>query len=471
MAVQPDITLLYPVIGYLLLMGMVAAWAYGNTDSIDDFLLAGRGLGTAIIAGTLLATWMGSGSITGSTNSLAYSYGLWPAILSGTAALAGIGILGFLSSTIRGYNKYTIPEILEDGIGEEAKIIGLITIAIAYVGIVSYQFTGFGFVLNVTTGIPVETGTLIGAVLIIGLATTGGLLSVAYTDAISALLMAIGLLVGLPFILSSAGGWGTITSNVSASALEPLGSLSGLQFLGYWAPAFLLILADQNMYQRIVAGESDKGTNSGILIWFAGVALTSTIIPIIAFASRSMFPNIDPGMAMIAMTTVIPVWIGGILLAAASAFVITTGTSYLLSASTNISQDLYRGFINPDASDKRVFWFTRLTVIVLGVFAFILGQYFPTILSLQMLAYTAYGATITPALFAVFLMRDQLTKVAGVAGMSIGFATTVLWSTVLSKPFDLNSVIVSAPVAAIVIISISLVTKPSQSSSVVSDQD
>lgn len=471
MPVQPDITLLYPVIGYLLVMVAIAAWAYGNTESVDDFLLAGRGLGTVIIAGTLLATWMGSGSITGSTNSLAYSFGLWPAVLTGTAALIGIMVLWLLSSRIRGYNRYTIPEILGEEIGAEARAIGLVTIATAYVGIVSYQFTGLGFVLNVTTGISVDTGTLIGAILIIGLATTGGLISVAYTDAISALLLVVGLVISLPFIFASAGGWGTITSSVSSSALEPLGSLSGLQFLGYWAPSLLLILADQNMYQRILAGRSDEETNHGILIWFVGVAATSTIIPIIAFAARSMFPNIEPGMAMIAMTTVIPTWIGGILLAAAAAFVITTGTSYLLSASTNISQDLYHGFINPEASDERIFWFTRLTVVVLGIFAFVLGQYFPTILSLQMLAYTAYGATITPALFAVFLMRDRLTKRGGLAGMIVGFGVTIIWTTILSKPFDLNSVIVSAPAAALVIIGVSLATNADRSSRIAASQD
>ncbi|WP_129116139.1 sodium:solute symporter family protein [Halegenticoccus tardaugens] len=469
MAVQADITLIYPVVGYLLIMGGIGAWAYNKAETADDFLLAGRSLGTAIVAGTLLATWMGSGSITGGGNSIAYSFGLWPAVLLGTAALGGILVLRLLAPRIRGYNKYTIPEILEEGLGKEAKAIGLVVIAVAYVGIVSYQFIGLGFVLNVTTGISVETGTLIAAVMIIGLAMLGGLLSVAYTDALSAFLMVIGLLIGLPFILASAGGWETITASVPQESLEPLGSLSALQFLGYWAPVVLLILADQNMYQRIVAGKSDEGTNRGMIWWFAGVALASVVIPVIAFAARSMFPNIDPGMAMISMTTVIPPWIGGILLAAATAFIITTGNSYLLSASTNVSQDLYRGFINPDASDQRVFWLTRVAVVVLGAFAFILGQYFPTILSIQILAYTAYGATITPALFAIFLMRDQVTRIGGIAGMAVGFGVTIAWDTVLQQPFDLNAVIVSAPLAALVIVGVSLLTSTEKSKANVTD--
>lgn len=461
MPVQPDITLLYPVIGYLVLMSGIGVWAYNKAETADDFLLAGRSLGSVIVAGTLLATWMGSGSITGGGNSIAYQFGIWPAILLGTAALIGVGTLRILASRIRGYNKYTIPEILDEGIGREAKAIGLVVIAVAYVGIVSYQFIGLGFVLNVTTGISVETGTLIAAVMIIGLAMLGGLMSVAYTDAISAFLMLIGLFIGLPYVLASVGGWNSVTAQVPNSALQPFGTLSSLQFLGYWAPVLLLILADQNMYQRIVAGRSDEGTNRGMVGWFIGVAVGGIVIPIIAFAARVRFPNIDPGMAMISMTTVIPRWVGGILLAAASAFIITTGNSYLLSASTNISQDLYRGFINPEASDKQVFWLTRVMIVVLGLFAFILGQYFPTILSIQILAYTAYGATITPALFAIFLMRDRLTKIGGVTGMSVGFVITILWDTVLGQPFELNAVIASAPIAAVTIVVVSMLTTQS----------
>lgn len=458
MPVTPDITLLYPVIGYLVVMVIIGVWATRNTETAEDYILAGRSLGTVVIAGTLVATWMGSGSVTGGGNSIAYQFGLWPAVFVMTASLIGIGVLRVLAPRIRGYDAYTIPEILEEGIGREARLIGLIVIALAYVGIVAYQLTGLAFVLNVTTGISVQTGAIIAAVMIIGLAASGGLLTVAYTDAITAFLMVGGLLLAIPFVLSSAGGWGTITAQVPPGYLEPLGTLTFLQFLGYWAPLFLLIIADQNMYQRIVAGESEEGTNRGMIGWFVGVAIASSLIPLIAFVAVTMFPDIEPGMATIAMTTVIPTWLGGILLAAATGFIITTGNSYLLSASTNISHDLYQGYINPDASDQRVFWLTRMVVVVFGILAFVLGRYFPTILSLQILAYTAYGATITTALFAVFLMRERLTKIGGVTGMVVGFVVTVAWDTVLAQPFGVNAVLASAPIAAIVIVVGSLLT-------------
>lgn len=466
MAVESDITLLYIVGAYLVVMLGVGIWAYGKTNSVEDFMVAGRSLGGAIIAGTLIATWMGSGTITGSRNSVAYGSGLFPAMLLATASLIGIGCLKLLAPRIRRSEKITIPAMIEEQLGTEGRVISLVVIAFAYVGIVSYQFTGIGFVLNATTGISVEQGAIIGAAIIIVLAAMGGLVSVAYTDAISAFLMLGGLLIAVPFVLSEAGGWAEITASVPETNLTALGDLSVLEFFGLWVPPLLLLLGDQNMYQRIIAGESDEGTNMGIIAWFVGVLASATLIPVIAFSARAMFPEIDPGMALIATTTVIPVWIGGVLLAAAAAFIITTGSSYLLSACTNLSQDLYSEFINPDASDQRVFWLTRGLVVVLGVFAFILGQYFPTILEVQMYSYTAYGAVITPPLLATFLMRDRLTKAGGLTGMIVGAIIAISWDTILGSPFGLDAVIIAAPVAAVLIVLVSRATRsrPSPSS-------
>ncbi|ELY72042.1 sodium:solute symporter family protein [Natrinema pallidum] len=458
MPVQSDMTLLYIVAGYLAVMLGVGVWAYGETETAEDFMVAGRSLGAVVIAGTLLATWMGSGTVTGGANSIAYDNGLIPAILMGTASLIGIGVLKMLAPRIRRFDKLTVPEMIGEELGDEGRIISLLVIAFAYVGIVSYQFIGIGFVLNVTTGLSVMQGTLLGTVLIIALAAMGGLMSVAYTDAISAFLMLVGLVIAVPFVFFEAGGWSGITANVPATHLDTFGDLSFVEFFALWAPPLLLILADQNMYQRIIAGETDDGTNAGLIAWFVGAIATMTLVPLIAFASRAMFPELDPGMALIATTTALPTWVGGILLAAATAFIITTGSSYLLSACTNLSQDLYKGFVNPDAPDGRIFWLTRVLVIVLGLFAFVLGQYFPTILEVQMYSYTAYGAAITPPLLSIFLFRDRLTKIGGLTGMVTGAVLAVSWDTVLGSPYGLDAVIVAAPIGCVLIVLVSYLT-------------
>ena len=42
--------------------------------------------------------------------------------------------------------------------------------------------------------------------------------------------------------------------------------------------------------------------------------------------------------------------------------------------------------------------------------------------------------------------------------MIVGFVITILWDTILQQPFELNAVIASAPIAAVVIIAVSYVS-------------
>lgn len=70
-------------------------------------------------------------------------------------------------------------------------------------GIIASQYKGFGYVLNITTGIDPKTSTVIATIIIIILSVTGGLFSVAWTDAVSAFLIVACCIVGVPFVLKA----------------------------------------------------------------------------------------------------------------------------------------------------------------------------------------------------------------------------------------------------------------------------
>src|SRR5699024_7970040 len=318
-----------------------------------------------------------------------------------------------------------------------------------------------GFILNVTTGISVEWGTLIGAVLIIFLATIGGLRSVAPTDAISAAIMVVGLLIALPAIFIVAGGWSEVTSNVPADHLTMTGSLSTIQLLGYLLPPLFLMLSDQNMYQRLAASKSDSNSKKANIGWIIGLIIVTPTISLIAFAASTLFDDIDPGMALMASTLVLPNVVGGLLLAAATAFIITTGNSFLLSGATNVTYDIVHKYIKKDATDKQLLNMSKLFVFVIGVLSYVLIRFFPTILDVQMYAYTVYGAGLTPAVLGVLLWK-RVTKSAGLSSMISGVAVTLLWEVVLSKPYDINSAVIAVPFAILVLIVVTFATSTKQ---------
>lgn len=394
---------------------------------------------------------------------MAYSFGIWPALMSTIPSLLGILTIFLISSKIKHYGKHTVAEILEIKYGRWSSLLAAIIIILAFVGIVSYQFQGLGFILSVSTGITPETGTIIGAVIIIFLACIGGLMSVAPTDAVSAFMVIIGLVVAVPLAISVGRGWDQIIANVPESHTSFTGGLSFLQLMGYYLPTLFLLLGDQNIYQRITASNNDKTTKRGTAGWIIGLIIATPTISLLAFISRSLFPDIDPGMAVIALTSVLPIAVGGVLIAALTAFIVTTGNSYLLSAATSVIYDFFAKYIKRDINDHQKLVYTRVLIPVLGVIAFLLTMYFPTVLSVQMYAYTVYGAGITPALLAVFLF-PQVTKSAGLSSMITGLIVTLFWEFFYVESTGINSVIVSVPVAIIVLIIVTLFTHNKNSS-------
>lgn len=307
----------------------------------------------------------------------------------------------------------------------------------------------------------VNIATALSAVLIIFLAMSGGLKSVAVTDALSAFIMLVGIIVATPLVIKSAGGWDNVISTAAATNPDSL-TFSGGQtvagFLSGYLPLFFLSIGDQNLYQRIAAGDGDKTVKKGFVGWFVGLVVVVPLVAVIAFSAKTIFgDNIDAAMAFMSTTTVIPTFAGGLLLAAATAFIITTGDSYLLSGATNITYDVYADRINPNATDHQKFVFTRGTILVTGVLAYILLQFFPTVLAIQYWSYTIYGAGISPALIGALCWK-KVTKMGGIASMIVGTAVTIVYEA-MGQPLGIATVLIAVPVATVVLIVVSLVTQ------------
>jgi SSS family solute:Na+ symporter len=214
------------------------------------------------------------------------------------------------------------------------------------------------------------------------------------------------------------------------------------------------------MYQRFAAARDTATAKRANIGFFFGALVVLTLVTLMASAAVILYPDIHPDTAVlnIAMGS-LPFLIGAPLLAAAVAFIITTGDSYLLSCSTNVTHDFYVRFMNPEASQVQRLWITRGVVLVLGVGAWVLGTFFPSVLAIQMYSYTMYGAAITPAILAAFLWK-RVTPAGGISSIVLGGGGTLLWELVLKKPMGWNSILFSLPLSLAALILVSLLTQP-----------
>ncbi|WP_110693051.1 sodium:solute symporter family protein [Salinicola halophyticus] len=449
------------VIAYIVLMVVIGLYFSRRKVHDDtDFIVAGRSLSTLVLTATLLATFVGSGSIVGGA-SFVFQHGPGAAIFffAGTP-IAALVVYFLLAQKMRRSRATTIPGLIEERFGPTARSIASLIILLAYVGIVSYQFTGAGQALNLAFGLPVWQGVLIAAAIMIGLATMGGLVSVAYTDYLSAIIIFGSMLIAAPLVLTRLGGLGEMMDALPATHRTLLGGLSPWQALGYFLPLFLLILGDQNLFQRFAAARDPataKKAAMGLVI--ASIACTSLIVLLVC-ATRVMFPDITPSTAMMTLAREgLPTVVGGLLLASLVALLLTTGNSYLLSASASLTQDILGGLLKLDIPAGKALLVNRLTVVGLGILAWVLGAFFPSVLAMQMYSYGMYGAAITPVFLAA-LLWPRATPAGALSAMIVGGVVTLVWEIALGKPMGWNSVLVAMPLAAVTLIGVSLLSRP-----------
>jgi len=445
------------VIAYLaVILGIGIYMSRTHIKDDSDFTVAGRSLPFIVLMGTMLATWCGSGNVIGQAN-FVYQHGPWAGVLQCIGEPIGMLAVFFLVGKIRSVSSYTIPQVMEKRYGPAARVITGICIILAYVGIASYQFKGGGYVLNLILGIPIKTGTIITAVLVVLLTISGGMFSVAYTDALSAGLITFALLVAIPFATHAAGGIGFF-SQIDPVKMTVGGGLNAPQLIGYIFPVLFLILGEQNLYQRFASAKDEATARKSMLGFLAGNVFFFATIVFLVCTAIVLYPNINPDTALLTVFRfAMPGWVGSLGLAAATGFIITTADSYLLSCSTNVTYDFVVPFFMPKATGKQKVMITRIAVIVLGVVAYSLIAFFPSVLAMEMYSYTMYGAAITPALLAAYLWK-KATPVGGLTSIVAGGVGTLIWELVLHRPGGLNSIVFSAPLSIICLVVISLAT-------------
>ena len=424
---------LFTILGYLCVLFVFGLRLTKRLKKKEDFLVAGRTLTAPVLVGTLLATWIGSGDIF-SVSDLSYNHG-YSSLIGSSGGWLGIIIVFFIAARVRRFGQFTVPDILEARYNKWARILATITTIIAYVTIVSYQFRGGGWVLNMITEgkISVESGIIIVAVFVITYTLLAGMISVAYLDIFNGIIMITGIFLAIPFLIKQVGGMEYIMANVTERSHPFLGNMTWVQAMGYFVPTFLLALGMANTYQRFFSARDEKEAKKSVVGWVVGVILLGVALQSLAVIGSSYFKGLEAEEAGKIILFVahkgVPVVVGCFLLVAVMAIIISTANSFLLVPATNVIRDIYQRFINPQLPDKKMILFSRLTVIVLGFIAYSLISFFPRILDAAYAAYTVYGAGITPALIAVFFWK-RATVQGGVLSILGGFGTTVVWEII-----------------------------------------
>ncbi|MEA4891077.1 MAG: sodium:solute symporter family protein [Peptococcaceae bacterium] len=357
-------------LGFIVVTALVGMRASKKIVTSDDYISASGTLGPLAISCTLIATWLGTGSLIGFVGT-GYTYGVTVVAFTAGSALSALVICLVFSRWTKQKNIATIPQWLDYIYGDNKYIKGFSSLCYIFM-YCSWTLgcaVGCGTMCHNLLGIPTWLGAVICCAIFTIFTVTGGLYAVAWMDVFQQVVMTIGMILLVGFV-GSRTGWfdgvnsanlGTEYFNFSLPNRWYVVSITMTYFCGH--------LFGQTYYQRIAASRDLKTARIGLLCGGAAVLLVGIYCLFVGLSVRAAGASISATDDTVfwAISTWLPKWMTPVYLIAILAAAFSTADSALNSASSNVARDIYKNIFKPEAKDQEVVKVAKIATVVLGM--------------------------------------------------------------------------------------------------------
>lgn len=470
----------------LYLIGMIAIGFiyYKKTEDFSDYVLGGRGLGPWTAALSAQASDMSGWLLIGLPGA-AYLAGIeaaWIAIGLGLGTYVNWKVVAvrLRSYTEVSGDSLTLSDFFENRFRDNTRILRTVSslvILIFFTVYTSAQFSAGAKLFETLMGLDYTLALLLGGAVIILYTFLGGFMAVSLTDFVQGMLMFFALAV-LPFIMvAELGGFGNTFESLKQvdpnflNIMKTTGGDGSISFiavasniawgLGYFGQPHILA-----RFMAIKDTTEIKVSRKIAMVWVS-ISLTASVF--IGILGRIYMPDIaDPEkIFMLSVDGLLVPILAGLFLAAILASSMSTADSQLLVTASTVSEDIYKQYINKNATDDQMIKVGRISVIVIALIA--IGIAFDpdsSVFKLVSYAWAGLGASFGPLiLFALFWKRTN--KWGAIAGLITGAVVVIGWVQIgkisSATIFELYEIIPAFIVSSLSIYFVSLATdEPSQ---------
>ena len=411
---------------YAAILMAVGLWIGRRVRSSADFFVASRRLGPSLLFSTMLAANIGAGSTVAAAG-LGYANGLSAWWWVGSAGLGSIVLALWIGPRIRRIaaeqELHTLGDYLEYRFGEQVRTTITVLLWMGTLCILAAQIIGIGWILNVVIGLPPWVGCLIGGGVVIVYFTAGGLLTAAWVNAVQLVVLLAGFIVALPLAVTATGGWSDIyeaTRTVDAYWNVWEGGNSGWFYLVMLGPAFII---SPGLLQKAYGARDDRTVRLGIGLNAAVLLVFAALPPLLGMIARSVEPGLDnPELALpTLLMDVLPPAVGALGLAALFSAEVSSSDAILFMLATSLSQDLYRRYVDPEASDRQLLTVARRAAVAGGILGTGLAIIAASMASVLQLFYTLLTVSLfVPVLGGLYTRRlgphEAMGAIAGGVG-------------------------------------------------------
>lgn len=466
---------------YLLAMIVIGVVAWRSTRSFDDYILGGRSLGSYVTALSAGASDMSGWLLLGLPGAM-FVGGLSEAWIAVGLVLGAWANWKYVAGPLRVYtertkNALTLPDYFTHRFDDRSRILRVISAMVILVFFAVYCASGIvagARLFESVFGVPYAQALWWGAGATILYTLVGGFLAVSWTDTVQATLMIFALVLTPVVVVVGAGGFGeslALIESVDPARLDPFkgGALGfvGIVSLLAWGLGYF---GQPHILARFMAADDlrtiPKARRIG-MTWMIACLAGACAVGFFGIAYFASHPggeavHANPERVFIVLANVLfNPWVAGVLLSAILAAIMSTLSCQLLVCSSALTEDFYRGFLRPKASQRELVWFGRAMVLAVSLLAiWIARDPESRVLGLVSYAWAGFGAAFGPVvLFSLFWSR--MTRNGALAGVVLGAGTVILWKQIAVDQFGsgLYEIVPGFAAASIAIVVASLLDR------------
>ena len=436
MSIQYMIIMCYFIL--TLLIGLMTSKGTSNKE------FHGARLGVAAIVCASAGEWLGGTATTG-VSEYGFIYGIsgaWYTIANGLGVLF---LALFFAKIYRSIGRMTIPGIIEHVFGKRAQIVSSILLVIVMLAVGMSQIIAAGKFGQALLGLDFTVSAIVFTCIFVLYTLAGGMKAVSSTNTMHLFVMYFGILTAVIILIVRLGGWSAFTGAISLiDSQEGTRHLSmtaiGFPKVSSWVIASLLGACTAQAGIQPVLASKDIPTARKACIYTALVTapfgLLTALIGIVGKVMSSQGTLVDltgnvvtdGKLALTSVMMTLPPVVGGLVLAAELAAILSTASPIILAAGTMLTKDLYQAKINTHANEKDLLRVSRVTTACSGVICCVGAIALVNNNNVLDIVYSAYS--LRGALFVVliygFLWKKANAKAASISMICTG-VVSVFW--------------------------------------------
>jgi SSS family solute:Na+ symporter len=445
-------------------------WISRRVRGSKDFFVAGRSLGPGLLFATFLAANIGGGSTIGATG-LGYRNGLAAWWWVGSAAIGSVLLAFWVGPRVRriaeAHDLRTVGDLLEWRYDGRVRAVIALLLWLGTIAILAGQLIGTAWVLNVVIGIPKIAGCIIGAVVVTVYFAAGGLKSSAIVNVVQLTVKVLGFVIALPLVLRAAGGFSALHAALPDPGMwDPWqNGSSGWMYVAMLMPAFVV---SPGLLQKVYGARDDRTVRIGVGLNALALFIYALMPTLLGMLSHVLHPGLDNQELALPMLFMhdVPFWVGALGLAAVFSAEISAADAILFMLATSLSQDLYKRFVKPDATDHQVLVVARLASVIGGVLGVVVAMLSQTIVAALSIFDTLLGVSLfVPIVAGIYMRRPRAgDALAAIVGGVAAVLAVQLWTG--GKPLGMFTPAMCGLTAAVVAFAIAVVLIPRSPSTV-----